>query len=209
MLSTMPSAQGAEEWLPRSRHEASSSGKEVFSSRSSNMTDAEAQQLATMVLKVADLRCVAAAAASLQKAESTSHPSTHSPSSPFPFLYSYPSKGLEYSLKWIDKCLDEFFEQGDREKEMGLAVGYDRETCDKPKSQVLCIGFLFLALALPSRTHLSLSLVPSGGILHLLCSTNVRDPRCADPSRRADREDSRPHGALEGAAQVKHFAIRF
>ena len=39
---------------------------------------------------------------------------------------------------------------------MGLAVGYDRETCDKPKSQV-CIGFLFLALALPSRTHLSLS----------------------------------------------------
>ena len=156
MLSTMPSAQGAEEWLPRSRHEASSSGKEVFSSRSSNMTDAEAQQLATMVLKVADLRCVAAAAASLQKAESTSHPSTHSPSSPFPFLYSYPSKGLEYSLKWIDKCLDEFFEQGDREKEMGLAVGYDRETCDKPKSQV-CIGFLFLALALPSRTHISLS----------------------------------------------------
>jgi hypothetical protein len=156
MLSTMPSAQGAEEWLPRSRHEASSSGKEVFSSRSSNMTDAEAQQLATMVLKVADLRCVTAAAASLQQQRESTHPSTHSPSSPFPFLYSYPSKGLEYSLKWIDKCLDEFFEQGDREKEMGLAVGYDRETCDKPKSQV-CIGFLFLALALPSRTHLSLS----------------------------------------------------
>ena len=157
MLSTMPSAQGAEEWLPRSRHEASSSGKEVFSSRSSNMTDAEAQQLATMVLKVADLRCVTAAAASLQQQRESTHPSTHSPSSPFPFLYSYPSKGLEYSLKWIDKCLDEFFEQGDREKEMGLAVGYDRETCDKPKSQVLCIGFLFLALALPSRTHISLS----------------------------------------------------
>ena len=98
-----------------------------------------------------------AAAASLQQQRESTHPSTHSPSSPFPSSNSYPSKGLEYSLKWIDKCLDEFFEQGDREKEMGLAVGYDRETCDKPKSQVLCIGFLFLALALPSRTHISLS----------------------------------------------------
>ena len=77
MLSTMPSAQGAEEWLPRSRHEASSSGKEVFSSRSSNMTDAEAQQLATMVLKVADLRC-ADSSSGISAAAEREHPSIHS-----------------------------------------------------------------------------------------------------------------------------------
>ena len=49
---------------------------------------------------------------------------------------SYPSKGLDYSLQCIDRCLDEFFEQGDQEKALGLPVGYDRETLDKPKSQV-------------------------------------------------------------------------
>ena len=44
---------------------------------------------------------------------------------------------------------------------MGLAVGYDRETCDKPKSQV-CIGFLFLALlssALLAHCHTRVSLL--------------------------------------------------
>ena len=49
---------------------------------------------------------------------------------------SYPSKGLDYSMQWIDRCLEEFFEQGDREKDLGLPVGYDRVTLDKPKSQV-------------------------------------------------------------------------
>lgn len=49
---------------------------------------------------------------------------------------SYPSKGRDYALVWIDRCLEEFFEQGDCEKELGLPVGYDRETLDKPKSQI-------------------------------------------------------------------------
>ena len=169
-------------------------GKEVFSAKSANMTDSEAQQLAIMVLKVADL--------------------------------SYPSKGLSYSLKWIERCLDEFFEQvtagaaiattsssstaeqgqrftpaaaqqsrsheqgqhvaacrlfslppphtlpiltlpysstlllstqGDREKELGLPVGYDRVTCDKPKSQVGFFTFfvqpMYETLGECSHTH--------------------------------------------------------
>lgn len=51
---------------------------------------------------------------------------------------SYPTKGFDYSLVWIDRCLDEFMEQGDREKERGLKVSYDRATLDawKAKSQV-------------------------------------------------------------------------
>lgn len=57
---------------------------------------------------------------------------------------SYPSKGLDYSLVWIDRCLDEFVEQGDRERERGLHVGYDRSTIDqwKAKSQIGFFTFM-------------------------------------------------------------------
>lgn len=54
---------------------------------------------------------------------------------------SYPSKGQHSALAWIDRCLEEFLEQGDREKELGLPVGYSRETLDKPKSQIGFFGF--------------------------------------------------------------------
>ena len=57
---------------------------------------------------------------------------------------SYPTKGFDYSLVWIDRCLEEFMEQGDREKERGLPVSYDRTTVDtwKAPSQVGFFTFM-------------------------------------------------------------------
>ena len=47
-------------------------------------------------------------------------------------------------MPWGDRLLDEFMEQGDREKERGLAVGYDRDTLGqwKAKSQVGFFTFM-------------------------------------------------------------------
>ena len=57
---------------------------------------------------------------------------------------SYPTKGFDYSMIWIERCLEEFMEQGDREKERGLPVGYDRDTLAawKAKSQVGFFSFM-------------------------------------------------------------------
>jgi len=57
---------------------------------------------------------------------------------------SYPTKGFDYSLLWIDRCLEEFMEQGEREKERGLPVGYDRTTLQswKAKSQLGFFTFM-------------------------------------------------------------------
>ena len=50
---------------------------------------------------------------------------------------SYITKGQEYALPWVERCLDEFCNQGEEERALGLPVGYDRKTLDKPKSQVM------------------------------------------------------------------------
>lgn len=50
---------------------------------------------------------------------------------------SYITKGQEYALPWVERCLDEFCNQGEEEAALGLPVGYDRKTLDKPKSQVM------------------------------------------------------------------------
>ena len=54
---------------------------------------------------------------------------------------SNPTKPLEIYKIWAKKCVDEFFLQGDKEREMGLPVSFncDRNTVSLPKSQ---IGFI-------------------------------------------------------------------
>eukprot|EP00934_Nitzschia_sp_Nitz4_P007846 Nitzschia sp. Nitz4//scaffold28_size193895//34984//36783//NITZ4_001632-RA/size193895-processed-gene-0.215-mRNA-1//1//CDS//3329545883//7836//frame0 len=51
------------------------------------------------------------------------------------------AKTLEISKMWTDRCLDEFFEQGDEEKRLGLPVSplCDRDTTQRADSQV---GFI-------------------------------------------------------------------
>ena len=48
---------------------------------------------------------------------------------------------FEISLKWVELLINEFWKQGDKEKELKLPVSFlcDRENFDVPKSQV---GFL-------------------------------------------------------------------
>ena len=50
-------------------------------------------------------------------------------------------KKFEISLKWVELLSKEFWNQGDREKELGLSISFlcDRENFDVPKSQ---IGFI-------------------------------------------------------------------
>ena len=56
---------------------------------------------------------------------------------------SNPAKDDPMFKLWTDRCLDEFFAQGDKEREMGLAISMlcDRTTTKKPDSQ---IGFINL-----------------------------------------------------------------
>jgi len=57
---------------------------------------------------------------------------------------SNPTKGFDYYMVWTDRCLEEFMEQGEREKERALPVGYDRATVEawKAKGQVGLFTFL-------------------------------------------------------------------
>lgn len=68
------------------------------------------------------------------------------------------TKRFEISKQWVDLLNQEFWLQGDREKEMGLAVSYlcDRYTADTPKSQV---GFI------------NAFIIPSFKVLTSLCPT--------------------------------------
>jgi hypothetical protein len=56
-----------------------------------------------------------------------------------------PSKKLEYCKKWTEMIMNEFFNQGDEEKRLGLKVSMfmDRDTTDIPKCQVVTF-ILFL-----------------------------------------------------------------
>ena len=51
---------------------------------------------------------------------------------------SYPTKGFKYAMVWIDRCLEEFCEQGEREKERGLPVGYDVRAIDATCARPSC-----------------------------------------------------------------------
>ena len=57
---------------------------------------------------------------------------------------SNPAKGDPMFKLWTDRCLDEFFAQGDKEREMGLAISpnCDRNTTKRPDSQIGFINFV-------------------------------------------------------------------
>ena len=54
---------------------------------------------------------------------------------------SNPTKPLDIYKQWAQKCIDEFFRQGDMEKRLGLPVSFncDRDTVTLPQSQ---LGFI-------------------------------------------------------------------
>ena len=51
---------------------------------------------------------------------------------------SHPTKCWALHREWTARCMEEFFNQGDREKEMGLDVSplCDRNTTQVPQSQI-------------------------------------------------------------------------
>lgn len=57
---------------------------------------------------------------------------------------SNPARGWEVSKKWADVCIEEFFKQGDKEKELGIPVQFlnDRENLNFPNSQIGFIEFM-------------------------------------------------------------------
>ena len=59
---------------------------------------------------------------------------------------SNPAKKRETSIKWTDRVLEEFFEQGDEEKKLGLDVSAlcDRNTVGRAESQIGFINFIVL-----------------------------------------------------------------
>jgi len=54
------------------------------------------------------------------------------------------AKQKHIAVNWADRCLEEFFRQGDREKELGLPVSplCDRDTVSRPESQKGFIEFI-------------------------------------------------------------------
>ena len=63
---------------------------------------------------------------------------------------SNPIKPWPVYEKWANLVMEEFFQQGDRERAEGLEVSamYDRETVDKPVMQVNFIEFIVVPLYL-------------------------------------------------------------
>ncbi len=61
---------------------------------------------------------------------------------------SNPAKPRETYLRWADRIMEEFFRQGDREKELGLPVSpfMDRATTQVSKCQIGFIDFIVLPL---------------------------------------------------------------
>eukprot|EP00930_Biecheleria_cincta_P026921 TRINITY_DN18925_c0_g1_i1.p1 TRINITY_DN18925_c0_g1~~TRINITY_DN18925_c0_g1_i1.p1 ORF type:complete len:923 (+),score=166.75 TRINITY_DN18925_c0_g1_i1:112-2880(+) len=57
---------------------------------------------------------------------------------------SNPARGWEVSKKWADVCIEEFFQQGDQEKALGIPVQFlnDRENLNRPNSQIGFIEFM-------------------------------------------------------------------
>lgn len=57
---------------------------------------------------------------------------------------SNPAKGDPMFKLWTDRCLEEFFSQGDKERDMGLPISMlcDRHTTKRPDSQIGFINFV-------------------------------------------------------------------
>ena len=87
---------------------------------------------------------------------------------------SNPTKPLEIYKKWVDVLLEEFYQQGDKEKELGLDISpmCDRLNTTVAKSQV---GFHpSFPLSPPSSLSLSSSSVPSTPASSLSPASRVR-----------------------------------
>ena len=58
---------------------------------------------------------------------------------------SNPTKPLDIYRQWVDRIMDEFFRQGDREREIGMEVSpmCDRYNATIEKSQVNSIMYLY------------------------------------------------------------------
>ena len=57
---------------------------------------------------------------------------------------SNPTKPLDIYRQWVDRIMDEFFRQGDREREIGMEVSpmCDRYNATIEKSQVTILSIL-------------------------------------------------------------------
>lgn len=98
---------------------------------------------------------------------------------------AHPAKPWEIELKWSDLIYKEFFNQGDKEKSLGLPVSFlcDRESTSVPKSQV---GFI-KNIILPSFS-LIVSVMPLAREMNRLIEENlgkwvafdedIKDNRC-------------------------------
>ena len=82
---------------------------------------------------------------------------------------SNPAKGNPMFKLWTDRCLTEFFEQGDKEQEMGIPVSpnCDRTKTKKPDSQIGFINFVVkpayevLADVIPGVSEIILPVIES------------------------------------------------
>jgi hypothetical protein len=61
---------------------------------------------------------------------------------------SNPCRPYDVTVAWADRCLQEFFEQGDQEKTLGVPVGFlnDRNKVNRPNSQIAFIEFAIAPL---------------------------------------------------------------
>lgn len=108
---------------------------------------------------------------------------------------STPTKPMELYQKWVERIMEEFFQQGDKELAQGLEVSpmCDRLSSTIEKSQVcLPTSFSVHVSSLATNKPLPLCGMPSAGWFHrLYCPPVVGDvgrprlPRCARYSRHA------------------------
>ena len=89
---------------------------------------------------------------------------------------SHPTKDWDLHREWTARCMEEFFKQGDREREMGLDISplCDRNNTQVPQSQIGFIDYIVVPLFntvietvehLVGRVHCSLVLHSSLGCL--------------------------------------------
>mmetsp|Transcript_20747 Transcript_20747/g.31465 ORF Transcript_20747/g.31465 Transcript_20747/m.31465 type:complete len:161 (+) Transcript_20747:44-526(+) len=59
-------------------------------------------------------------------------------------IFQIPQKNSPMLELWTDRCLDEFFAQGDQERKLGLTISpnCDRNETKKPESQIGFINFV-------------------------------------------------------------------
>ena len=57
---------------------------------------------------------------------------------------SHPTKEWELHKEWTARCMEEFFKQGDKERELGLDISplCDRNTTQVPQSQIGFIDYI-------------------------------------------------------------------